>query len=208
MPQVTFRLANYETPLWALANLSAARYNRLGAPATQYLSLHPMTPWAEILRAEDRRVRDRALLLRYPLWAIKVELDEEPVELTFEDAARYDIAPDELVSDDWAECQDLADRFRDERRRAFVAPSAALPGTRNLVILAPEVVTSYEALPLGPEDLPTAMAAQDGRCPESLWTLVHYRDARTPHAAYQARLDGDDFIFEEPAVTASSLALV
>lgn len=167
-----------------------------------------MTPWAEILRAEDRRTRERGLLLRYPLWAIKVDLAEQPLELTFDNATQYGMpAPGHLVDDDWAACQALADELRADGTRAFVAPSAALPGTRNLVILEPAVATSYEAEPIGREDLPVTMAAQDGRCPEDLWNLVHYQGAQTPQAEYQAWLDGEEFAFEEPTVTPGSLAL-
>lgn len=204
---VTFRLANYETPLWAVASFSDGRYNRAGSGPTQYLSFHPMTAWAELLRCEDRRTRDRALLLRYPLWAIRVHFDDEPPELTFDNAGRFGLAPDDLVADDQTTCQAFAEGQRSmaDGVRAFVAPSAALPGTRNLVVLDPAVVTSFEADPVGPDDLPTAMACQDGRCPDELWTLVHYRRVGTPHAALDAWRSGDDFLFEEPPVDASSL---
>jgi hypothetical protein len=74
MYAVTFRLAAYETPLWATPNFSGGRYNGAGDGCTQYLSLHPMTPWAELLRNEDRRDRDRALLLRTPLWEVSAAL--------------------------------------------------------------------------------------------------------------------------------------
>ena len=74
MELVAFRLANYETPLWAVENFSGGRYNAAGSGFTQYLSLHPLTPWAELLRSEDRRTRDRAILMRYPLWAIRAQL--------------------------------------------------------------------------------------------------------------------------------------
>jgi RES domain-containing protein len=204
---VTFRLANYETPLWPVANFTAGRYNRAGTGPTQYLSLHPMTPWAELLRNEDRRTSDRALLLRYPLWAVRVLLDDDPMALTFDNADRFGLAPDDLVADDQSACQAFAEGQRASGDlRVFVAPSAALPGTRNLVVLDPTVVTAYDAEPIGPEDFPTALAAQDGRCPEGLWTVVHYRDAGTPHPALDAWLSGDEFLFEEPPVTGASLA--
>lgn len=162
-----------------------------------------MTPWAELLRAEDRRTRERALLLRYPIWAIRVELEEEPLELTFGSAARHGLRPEDLVADDHGACQDFADdqRDADDEPRAFTAPSAALPGTTNLVILDPAVVSAYSAEPVGPEDLPTAMVAQDGRCPEGLWSLVHYRGSGAQHPALAAwRAGSGPFRFREPPV--------
>jgi RES domain-containing protein len=203
---VTFRVANHETPLWTIANSRAGRYNRIGTGPTQYLSLHPMTPWAEVLRGDDRRSRERALMVRYPMWAVKVDLDDEPAEITFANAGSFGLAADQLVSDDLSACQDFAEGQRNDPAgiRAFVAPSGALPGTRNLVLLDPAVVSSYESMPLGPEDLPTAMVAQDGRCPEGLWDVVHYRGTGTPHPEYDAWLSADEFVFAEPAVSLAS----
>jgi RES domain-containing protein len=201
----TFRLANLETPLWAVPNFNAGRYNRAGTGATQYLSLHPMTPWAEILRNEDRRTPDRALMLRYPLWAVRVELAEEPLELSFATATEHGLSPEDLVADNQSACRGFGERLRETGARSFTAPSAALPGTRNLVILEPAVITFYDAEPVGREDLPTAMADQDGRCPDGLWDLVHYRGAETPHPALEAWSNGDEHAFEEPPIDPRAL---
>ena len=105
MEVVTFRLANYETPLWSVENFAAGRYNAAGSGFTQYLSLHPLTPWAELLRNEDRRTRDRAVLMRYPLWAIRAQLADEPFHLTFDNAGDVGLDPGELVGDDFGPCQ-------------------------------------------------------------------------------------------------------
>lgn len=201
MQLVTFRLANYETPLWAIENFVAGRYNHAGAGTTQYLSLHPMTPWAELLRNEDRRTEQRALLMRYPLWAIRVELTAEPLELSFENSSGFGLAPEDLVGDDQTPCRELADRFRVDPSgpRAFIAPSAALPGTRNLVVLEPRVLVGWERVPLDRLDWPGAIAAQDGRCPDGLWDLVHLRSAAGPHLGLQAWRDGEQLVFEEPS---------
>ena len=51
-----------------------------------------------------------------------------------------------------------------------------------------------------------SLAAQDGRCPEGLWDLVHHRATRTRHAALDAWERGVPFAFEEPPVTLTSLA--
>jgi hypothetical protein len=162
-----------------------------------------MTPWAELLRMEDRRDRGRALMLRHPLWSVKILLEEDPLELTFESADDFGIAPEVLVADDHSPCQDLAQGFRSDRDgpRAFLAPSAALPGTVNLVLLDPFVAISFDMHPVAPEDLPVAMAAQDGRCPEHLWELVHYRGSPTPHPALEAWQADEDFEFVEPSVS-------
>jgi RES domain-containing protein len=203
---VTFRLANYETPLWPVENFSAGRFNRAGEGVAQYLSLHPMTPWAELLRGEDRRTRERALLMRYPLWALRVRLDEDPVDISFDTAPDHDLAPADLVGDDHSPCQALAERLRRGGVKALTAPSAALPGTQNLVLLEPKVAIGWDLEPWDSIDLPTCMVAQDGRCPEALWHLVHYRGAGTPHPALDAWERGDDFVVEEPEVSATSLA--
>lgn len=208
MPELTtFRLANYETPLWSVENFAAGRYNHAGTGYTQYLSLHPLTPWAELLRNEDRRSSDRALLMRYPLWAIRVALDDDPLALTFDTAAELGLEPHDLVADEHGPCRALADAFRVRGPSAFLAPSAALPGTTNLVVLAPRVLTSWVAEPVDDQDWPGSLAAQDGRCPDGLWDLVHYRDADRAHPAFGAWSAGEEFVLEQPEVTTASLSL-
>lgn len=198
----TFRLAAYETPLWAIENFSAGRYNHVGDGATQYLSLHPMTPWAELLRNQRRRSAGAALQLRLPLWTIRVDLGEAPTEITFDSAGAYGLTADDLVADDQTACRDLARRFRTDPNgpRALVVPSTALPGTQNLVLLDQYVAISYLAEPVAPEDLPTAMAAQDGRCPHGLWDLVHHHRSPRMHAGLEDWHHGDTFEFAEPPV--------
>jgi hypothetical protein len=206
MEVVAFRLANYETPLWAVENFAAGRYNAAGSGVTQYLSLHPLTPWAELLRNEDRRTRERAVLMRYPLWAIRAQLAEKPFDLTFDNAVDFGLTPGDLVSDDHGPCQALADTFRSAGPSAFTAPSAAMPGTTNLVVLEPRVLVSFNQVPFDEIDWPGSMTSQDGRCPDGLWELVHYRASGAKHPALDAWDQGDTFAFEEPEVTAATLA--
>lgn len=206
MEAVAFRLANYETPLWSVENFAAGRYNAAGAGFTQYLSLHPLTPWAELLRNEDRRTRSRAILMRYPLWAIRVQIVPEPFALTFDNAPELGLEPADLVADDQEPCRALAQTFRSSGPAAFTAPSAALPGTTNLVVLEPRVLVSYNQVPFDDIDWPGSMTEQDGRCPEGLWDLVHYRGARVRHAGLEAWERGVAFAFDEPEVSAATLA--
>jgi hypothetical protein len=206
MEFVTFRLANYETPLWTVENFSAGRYNSADAGVTQYLSLHPLTPWAELLRNEDRRTRERVLLMRYPLWAIRVQLAGPPLELTFESAGDHGLTPENLVADDQGPCRSLAARVREARTQSFTAPSAALPGTTNLIVLEPRVITGWNQIPFDATDWPGSLAAQDGRCPEGLWDHVHFRAAAPgTHAELEAWERGATFRFQEPEVSMASL---
>lgn len=201
----TFCLAAYETPLRAVENFSVGRYNDIGDGATQYLSLHPMTPWAELLRNEHRRTADAARQLSLPLWAIKLDLEDPPIEVAFADAGSYGLATDDLVSDDQTACRELARRLRadPDGPRAILVPSAPLPGTRNLVLLDPFVAVSYLARPVAPEDLPTCMAAQDARCPDDLWDHVHHQGSPRVHAELEAWYANDSYVFTEPPVLLS-----
>jgi hypothetical protein len=203
---IVFRLANYETPLWSVENFAAGRYNAAHAGFTQYLSLHPLTPWAELLRNEDRRTREQAVLMRYPLWALRLQFDEPPLELTFDTAAEFGLNAEDLVADAHGPCRALAHAFRDGGPKAFIAPSAALAGTKNLIVLEPHVLVPFNQFPIDDIDWPGSLTSQDGRCPEGLWDLVHYRATGTKHCALEAWEKGEDFMFEEPRVSTSSLA--
>jgi RES domain-containing protein len=201
-----FRAAAYETPLWAGPNISDGRYNRAGGPATQYLSLHPMTPWAELMRWADARTPDEARAVRPPLWTIRIELHDDPERLDFDTAGHWTIDPADLVDDDQRPCRDAANAMRAAGISALIAPSAALPGSHNLVALEPAVVIDYHQEPIDPVDWPTALTAQDGRCPENLWQHVHYRNSGTPHPTLHAWLTGNEFTFEQPEVSTGTLA--
>jgi RES domain-containing protein len=201
MDLVAFRIAAWDTPLWVLPNRRAARYNDAGSGSTQYLSLHPLTPWAEMLRAEDLREPDEVAELRPPLWAIRVALAEAGVlELTFDNAGDYGLEPADLVARDHGPCRGFARLLREDPAapKALIVPSAALPGTRNLVILEPRVAIPYAWEPIDQGDLPTALTAEDGGCPRGLADLVHYRGTRKRHAGLAAWRRGDDLRFEEP----------
>jgi RES domain-containing protein len=197
-------------PVEPVDTFAAGRYNHAFAGPTQYLSLHPLTPWAELLRNEDRTTRERALLLRYPLWVIRVVLAAPPQVLDFETAPLFGLKPEDLVADDQTMCRELADRLRtssspDRPPPALLVPSAALPGTVNLVVLAPRVLTSWTAEPVDELDWPGSLAARDGCCPEGLWEYVHALGSGAAHAGLAAWREGREHRFREPLVTAESL---
>ncbi len=66
-------------------------------------------------------------------------MDHLPTEITFDNADTYGLSADDLVADNQTACRDLARQFRNDPDgpRALVVPSAALPGTQNLVLLDP-----------------------------------------------------------------------
>lgn len=205
---VTYRAANFPRPLWPYANSSEGRWNRPADGLTvQYLSLHPMTPWAELLRNLDLRGAVGSREMRIPLWAVRIALQQKPYALTWDSiASDHGLEADDLVSDDRTICQSLAKRLSDGGVEAFTAPSAALPGTRNLLVLRPLAVVDFHQ-EFFDDDTPAALLHQDGRCPEGLWEAVHYQGAAADHPELAAWRDSEDYEFEQPAVTAGTLAV-
>lgn len=199
MDLVAYRVAAWDTPLWALPNRRANRYNHADEGPTQYLSLHPQGPWAEVLRHEEVRDDAEAENLRPPLWALRFR-DAEPLEIGFDSCERYGLAPEDLVADDHAACRALATAFRRDPSgpRTLIVPSAALPGTRNLVILDARVAAPYDATPLDDVDVPLALAAEGGRSPRGLVEAVHHFGSRAPHAGLAAWRAGEDLVLTEP----------
>jgi RES domain-containing protein len=204
---IVYRACGFETPLWSFANTSRGRWNNPNTVAVQYLSTHPMTPWAEMLRNLSLRTADQARTMRLPIWAIRVSLQEVPLELEFARAGDHGLEAADLVADDRTACQALGGTLARGGSSSILVPSAALPGTRNLVIFDPAVVIDYHRVPLASEDFPTAMASQDGRCPEDLWQLVHHQGSATRHAELEAFLAGEDYELEQPLVTVAGLAI-
>jgi RES domain-containing protein len=204
---VCYRSTGYEVPLWAFPNTVAGRYNPANSWPAQYLALHPMTPWAEQLRNLDLRTPVEGRCMRIPLWAVRLELSDEPARIGFGDAARYGVEPADLVDDDRSECRRLAGALRGAGTRSIIVPSAALPGTENLVVFEPAAVIDYHQEPIDPEDIPSALTGQDGRCPETLWDHVHFLAAGVAHPALQAYIDGADFELVQPPVSAASPAV-
>jgi hypothetical protein len=144
--------------------------------------------------------------MRYPLGALRLQFDDPPPELTFDNARRFGLNPEDLVADDHTPCRTLAQTFRASGPNAFIAPSAALPGTKNLVVLEPHVLVPWNEIPIDEIDWPGSVMSQHGRCPEGLWDLVHYRETGRKHAGFKAWEHGTDMVFEEPPITTASLA--
>jgi RES domain-containing protein len=174
----------------------AARYHRAGAAdPTQYLALHPLGPLAELMRAGDLRRPEQLRHVSTRTWALDTEIDGL-VEIDFDNAESFGLAADELVGDDWGACQRLADDLRGQGQPGLIVPSAALPGTRNVVLLGARVAAPYLAQVPSRLDIPASITAEDGRPLASLTEIVRFRGE--PHAALAAWERGESFRFSEP----------
>jgi hypothetical protein len=78
----------------------------------------------------------------------------------------------------------------------LIVPSAALPGTRNVVLFGARVAAPYLAAPVSSLDLPASVTAQDARPLVSLIERVRFKRER--HAALDAWAAGEAFGFVEP----------
>ncbi len=76
-------------------------------------------------------------------------------------------------------------------------PSAALPGTRNLVIVGERVRTGYLDQPVDALDVPVAPTGGRGRMLQELWRRRRPLAERA-HAEYDAWSEGRSFEFVEP----------
>ena len=178
-------------------NRWARRFNKPLMGPVQYWSLHPLTPWAEILRGQGMRTPDEAAEIRQRLWVARFEVDAD--HLTFDTAATFNLEPQQLIDDDFGACQELGERRLNlELPNAITVPSAALPGTKNLVVFGPLVRSPYSMEALSPDDVPASIAADHARPPESLLPLV--RHVGDPHDEYLAWKSGEGFRFREPRV--------
>lgn len=194
-----FRLSDWDTPAPPSPSRVSGRWHRAGEWVAHYWCLHPHTPWAELLRAEGINDVEDAQLVRRRLWAGRI-LDLVPREVTFEAADGLGVTAADLVSEDWTACQQLAERLIDQDVTAIVAPSAALPGTMNLVLFGDRVLTTWDAPAFEGFDssyeIPAAVVAEHAQGQAELLPLVRHRG--TPHPGLEAWREGDDFLYEQP----------
>lgn len=201
MPElIGFRVASWDTPLRVNPNRHPGRFNHANSGATQYIALHPLATWAEYMRWHDLREPGALSEIRLGVWAIKVIVDEL-LSVNYDNAATLDLDPGDLISDDWTACQVAAERLRSDRNAPKVlrTPSAALPGTSNIVILQPRVAIPYSARPLDPIDMPVTLCAAGARPPESLLDLVRFHGQE--HIEHQAWQRGEPYQLSEPPDT-------
>lgn len=152
---------------------------------------------AEYLRREGYVDLERLLELRARIWVLRVRL-EHVTSITFGNAPDFGLEPGDLVADDYGACQEFAERCRtdDDLPRTIRVPSAALPGTENLVIFGSRVLSPYHVDPVEEIDIPAGIVA-DGAHP--LHTLINRtRYVGDPHPQLEAWREGVDWLFDEP----------
>jgi hypothetical protein len=189
-----FRLATWRRPLRTEPSRVPGRFHAAtDTDATQYLCLHPLGPWAEFLRAEA--LRDVTLIAQR-VWAARVEL-AGVLRVGFAEAGDHGLRPGDLVSDDHRACRRLATRARAADATGLIVPSAALPGTENLVLFGPRVSSPWTAHAHGPLDVPAGLTAERARPPAGLDRFVRYRGMS--HAGLEAFKAGEEPAFPEPS---------
>jgi RES domain-containing protein len=200
VPVITgFRISNYDTPFWVSPNRRDGRYNRAGEGETQYVCLHPLGCWAEYMRGQEIRTPEAAEFFRSRIWAVEADIGAAE-EITFDNAANYGLQPDDLIADDVGGCQAFGGRARADESISDVllVPSAALPGTRNLVIFGPRLMSPYLVRPIDPAiDTPAAVAADFAVPPVFLIPFVRYYGDR--HDELEAWRSGGLYEFRGPA---------
>lgn len=192
---VGYRLSTYGNPLRTEPSRKPGRYHTGEEDSpTQYLCLHPLGPLAEFMRANDLRSPEQVRQVRQRIWALRLEIDGL-LEVTLSNADDLGLEASSLVADDPGRCQELGGRLRDEVS-GTVVPSAALPGTRNVVLFGPRVGSPYLLEPISAVDVPASITGHAARPILSLLDVVRFKS--DPHSELEAFRRGDEFEFDEP----------
>jgi hypothetical protein len=195
---VAYRVANYRAPFRDTPSREAGRFHDFGSPPTQYLCLHPLGPSAEIVRHTRLDQPEQLAVLALRVWAIRLDLPADFPELRYDTCADLaGLTPQELVGDDYIPTQAAAVTLDGRGWSGFLFPSAALPGTRNLVLFGERVSIGYQDDPADAWELPASMTTSRGAPPVSLHGLV--RRFGHAHAELDSYLAGEEFRFAEPS---------
>lgn len=185
---VVFRINNHKDALWTISN-PPGRFNAERAGPTQYLSLHPLAPYAELIRCVERRLGRRLLAddpeitaARHQCWALRIESDDV-FHLLPESAGVVGLSAADLVDDDQRRCREAGEKFgrQDaEFPKVWSYESAALPGTRNLVIFGARAMSAYHLDPVSVIDIPGSLVAAAALTPPEILPGVRHVGAEHP----------------------------
>lgn len=193
-----FRHAAYDTPWWAFPSSRPGRFHRGHQDTVQYLCLHPLGPAAEMLRHQIGPDGDPDHLL-LNLWTAIIDVPGV-VSIDFPNCTGHGITPDELVGEDYAPTQQLATSVQQSGAPAMIVPSAALPGTHNLIVFGPRVAHPYLQPARMAEEVPTGHLTDGARPAAEVVPYVRWRGE--PHsAAEQFKSNGNYQRFTDPLPT-------
>lgn len=161
---------------------------------------------AEYLRREGYTNMERLLELRARIWVLRVK-EPRVQEVNFDTATEFGLEPADLVADDYGACQNFADRCRREANlpEAIRVPSAALPGTNNLVIFGPRVLAPYDVIPIEQIDVPGSVVAEGAHPLHTLVEQVRFLGEK--HPALEAWKSGAEWTFSEPSTEVLNTSL-
>ncbi len=142
-----YRATSYDVPLRVAVNRRSGRWNIAQSGTVQYLCLDAQAPFAEKLRHENLRTHAEAETYSISLWELEVNEGFIVDYSTFEKAEDAGFAPEALVDDDHAQCQEEARRLMGLGARGVLSPSAALPGSLNLTLFGQRVEVRWGARP-------------------------------------------------------------
>lgn len=199
MEVIAYRVAGWDTPFWVSPNRWPRRFNKSGRGPVQYWALHPLGPLAEMIRGQGIRTPSALADLRLRVWVARLKL-KSVYQITYDNAPEVGLEPHHLISDDYGACQEfgakcLADGDFPE---VIEVPSAALPGTRRLIMFGPRVAIPYMFDAISSEDAATSICADGARPPVELLPLI--RHTGEAHAEFVAWENDEDFVFTEPRV--------
>lgn len=192
MERTLFRLTQFNNPIWDTKNLpqSIGRYNppELEIPV-HYFSLHPLTPWAELLRfnylnaAEVRQSFEDDMFTSNLWYGIYNCSNTE--EITFDTASNFNLCPEDLISDSYRACHNFVYNFIHLKKEAvsITVPSAALPGTQNLVIFGELEKAPYEFSKTDTNSIYIQPAAVQATFPKGI--VEHVRFKQAAHLGYK-----------------------
>jgi hypothetical protein len=148
------------------------------------------------MRFHDLRSIEQLTSQRLRIWAIKVDL-ENAIKIDFSNAKSFGIEPTDLVADDHTACRRMAEEFRagSWAPEIIIVPSAALPGTQNIVIFGERTAIPYSWSPIDPDDLPTCTVAEMSQPPPAIADLVCFRGGENPE--YEAWASGRQYAFPD-----------
>jgi len=201
---VVYRANAHPDAMWSVPS-PAGRFNPAGAGPTQYFAEHPLGALAERIRSVERHFGRRLQAgdplystLSAHLWVLKVDVSEM-FELTFSTAHLVDLTANQLVEDDFTHTQRAGERYgrlAASFPKLWRYPSAALPGTTNIVVFGARRMVAYNLKPTSRMQIPGSLGAARVAAPVELAGVM--RHFGEPHAGLDAWVSGNVYVLPQP----------